>query len=422
MREDFLHFVWQHGLFDKDNLQTRDGQSLEIISPGFSNSGQGPDFTDARIRIDGRLWAGNVEIHKKSSDWFAHHHEKDPAYDSVVLHVVHIFDMPVYNTHDVYIPVLELKDRIPAKILNNYNALFNNKHPLACAGRLTGIDTPLQTMWMERLYVERLERRTLQFREMLEQTVHDWEGVLYATLLRYFGMPYNTSVFEQLAAALPYEVFKKYISNLMQLEALLMGTAGLLDQVPEDAYTRSLQEEFKFLSEKHGLKPLAVKPKFGRMRPANFPTIRLAQFAMIYHRNPQLFTHLVHRVDLDGWTETLRVGTSEYWRTHYLPGKESKERDKVTGHSFVQKLIVNAIIPVQFAWQTAYGTPDIEPLLELAVRLPAEDNRITRLFVEQGLPNKNALQSQALIQLKTNYCDPRQCTRCAFGNRLLRSE
>ncbi len=420
--EDFLHYVWQYGLFDKQNLRTREGQSLEILTPGFYNRDQGPDFTDARLRIDGRLWAGNVEIHRKSSDWFAHHHEQDPHYDSVILHVVYEYDMPVYNTHDVYIPVLELKGRIPERLLTNWAFLRNNRHPLACSGRLQDIHKAVRTQWLERLYVERLERRMLTFRKWLRQSKQDWEAVLYATLLRYFGMPGNSEAFEQLATALPYDIFKKYTANLLQSEALLLGTAGLLDETPADEYTKQLQTEFDFLRQKHRLRPLAVKPRFGRMRPANFPTIRLAQFAMLYHRHPQLFTRLIHRIDPDGWTDTLRVGTSDYWKTHYRPGKTSKPRSKITGRPFVEKLIVNAIIPVQFAWQTAYGTPDTQPLLELARKLPPENNRITRLFAAQDIPNGNALESQALIQLKTRYCDARRCTHCAFGNHILRSD
>ncbi len=421
MNEDFLHYIWQHGLFDKQGLRTHDGLSVEILSPGLYNLDQGPDFIDARLRIDGRLWAGNVEIHRKSSDWFAHHHEQDPRYDSVILHVVYEYDMPVYNTHDVYIPVLELQGRIPGQLLNNWNFLRTNKHPLACAGRLASIDKIVQTQWLERLYVERLERRTESFRQMLKRSVQDWEGVLYAVLLRYFGMPGNSDVFEQLASALPYDIFKKYTGNLLQLEALLLGTAGLLDEAPADDYTKQLQTEFDFLRQKHRLRPLAVKPRFGRMRPANFPSIRLAQFAMLYHRHPQLFDLLIHKTDPALWAGTLRTGTSDYWKTHYRPGKTSKQRSKITGRSFVEKLIVNVLIPVQFAWQTAYGTPDTEPLLELARRLPSENNRITRLFAGQGLPNTNALHSQALMQLKTAYCDAKRCTLCAFGNQILRS-
>ena len=421
MNEEFLYYLWQYGLFDKTRLRTTDGQEVEILHPGYRQHGSGPDFTDARIRIGDKLWAGNVELHVRSSDWYAHHHETDPAYDSVILHVVYEHDMPVYNTRHAEIPTLALAPRISTAMLDSYRALMAQQHPLACHGRLGDMDPLTHTAWTDRLYIERLEDKTGYFMQLLDQSLQDWEGVLYLMLLRYFGMSQNTGVFEQIGRRLPYAIFRKYRDDLLRLEALLLGTARLLPPEPADAYTARLIDEYRFLARKHQLQPVEQAPVFGRMRPSNFPTIRLAQLAKLYHMHPNLFAQLMHSQTHEHWPQVLRTDTSDYWIDHIRPGKPSRKRRKFTGRSFIHRLIINAVLPLKFAYEKHYGRPDTETFLEIAKQLPPENNRITRLFVAEGLPHQNALESQAYIQLFRRYCTPRHCARCAWGHRILKN-
>ena len=422
-KEDFLYFIWQNQYILKHKLHTKNGEPVEILFPGFRNEGGGPDFTEAKIRIGGQLWFGNVELHVKASDWYVHHHEKDPQYDTVILHAVYEYDMPVFNSKGAEIPALELKNKIPPAIWENYTRLQREKGVLKCA-RFMPVDPMLWKKWLERLFVERMEEKTAAIVRTAEGLVNDWDEVLFRTLLRYFGMKANTDAFEAVARAIGFKVFRKYLSEPEYLEALLLGTAGLLqDTDTADTYINRLQEHYRFLSAKHGLKPVTVPVKHGGMRPGNFPSVRLAQFARLYHRHPHLFDELMSATDIKVAEQILHTDTSPYWEEHYLPGKKGKKRKKYTGKSFIRALIINAVIPVRYAFYSYQGKDEKAfETVQLATQLPPENNRITRIYNELGLPLDHAADTQAVLRLNDYYCKRNNCINCAVGKHILTHE
>ncbi len=420
LTEDFLYFVWKNALFETRDLLDDNGERIKILFPGYRNDGPGPDFTEAKIKIGEQLWVGNVEIHLKSSDWYAHHHETDKNYDSVILHVVYQHDMPVFNTHGVRIPALELKDKIFSQVSDKYLALQSSEHALKCSPFLPDSDLRW-TKWKERLFIERLESKVRDIHRLLDENINDWEQVLFMMLLRYFGMLHNTDSFLQIAKNVDFKVFRKYLERPHFLEALLMGVAGMLDEVEiQDDYVRELVSTYHFLRHKHQLKNIDIPITHGRMRPANFPAVRLSQFAMLYHRHAQLFEKLMHAEELSELQNLLRVSVSSYWESHYFPGKESKRRKKILGKSFINSLIINVILPFRFAYAKYLADErSLEKSIQPASELPAENNRIVRLFIASGLAVRHAGESQAVVQLYKNYCTQNNCINCAIGKNIL---
>jgi hypothetical protein len=421
--ENFLHFIWQNTYFFKNKLHTTDGEPVEILHPGFANHLSGPDFLDAKIRIGDRIWFGTVEIHVESSAWYAHHHETDPAYDTVILHVVYENNMPVFNSHGVKIPAMELKGKIPEGILDAYRLLASSAHPLKCHYALPE-EPVLYEKWLERLFIERLERKVRTIHRHLEASVNDWEGVLYRMLLRYFGASQNTDAFETIATLVPWRIFKKYTSRPDYTEALLLGTAGLLDENHiSDEYTARLFENYKFLRTKHELESLEIPLKFGRMRPVNFPSVRLAQFAALYARHPDLFDRLIRKCPPEQKRQMLKIEADGYWKKHYLPGKKSASKPKKTGKQFIDMLLLNVIVPVQFAYGKYLDDPDLtESATDLARLLPPENNRIVRFYNSYGFPVNSAASSQAVLQLKNFYCNRNKCLSCDIGKKIISRE
>ena len=419
-KEDFLHFVWLNSLYDHSKLRAVTGEKVEVVFPGYPNNRSGPDFTEAKVIIDGQLWAGNVEIHLKSSDWFAHHHETDPSYDSVVLHVVYRFDMPVYNTHGAPIPAVELHNNIDPEVFYKYRQLQSAKHPLKCSEDLP-VEEMFWTKWKERLFINRLESKVAYFEQLLSESVRDWEAVMFLSLLRYFGMLHNTDAFEDIGRKIGFQTFRKYLDKPLYLEALLLGVAGFLDsEEATDAYVEELAGTFRFLSSKHGLQRTDIPVTHGRIRPANFPSIRLSQFAHLYHLHPGLFEKLVHSEKINILADTLRVAATSYWESHYYPGKASKPRKKLLGKSFINALIMNVIIPLRFAYARHYGNEKLmNDSVQLAAELPAENNRIVRIFTSHRLPVRNAADSQAVLELYRHYCSQNNCINCAVGKKIL---
>ncbi len=421
MQENLLHFIWYHKAFDTSKLRAETGEAIEIIHPGIPNSGEGPDFLDARIRLDSQLWAGNVEIHVKASDWFAHGHENDRRYDSVILHVVYDYDMPVFNTQNAEIPVLSLKNLIPSAILKRYNTLHFPKHKLACKVFLPELNDWDKTAWLDRLFVERLERKTGLPEQWLRLTTHDWQAVLYRMLFRYFGMPHNSDAFEHAAQKLPFKIINRHRHDLDDLQALFFGITGLLENGPhDDDFKQYLKQRYDFFRHKYRLQPGFHPLKFGRMRPVNFPTVRLAQLAMLWNRHDNLFDNLIKNNDNEKILEILQTNVPEYWQTHYLFGRPLKKKSKRLGKTFAINLLINVILPLK--WTYARYRNDAEPgfVLDAAEKLPPENNRITRLFSENGIRVQSAKESQALIQLYENYCTQNKCLSCAWGNRFLK--
>lgn len=422
MRESFLHFLWRWRRFDAQNLTTTDGQALEILHPGEWNDHAGPDFFNARLRIGDTTWAGNVEMHLRASEWLAHRHSDDAAYDNVVLHVVFEDDQPIARASGERIPCLELKGRIPAKILENYQRLEHERAWIPCQSFFKNIPDIVRLNWLDRLLVERLEQKTAAVAEMLAATENHWEEAFYRLLARNFGLKVNAEPFEALARSLPLLTLAKHKNDLKQVEALLFGQAGFLEETFKDEWPKALAQEYKFLKHKYDLAPMAASQwKFLRLRPANFPTVRLAQFAALVHQSAHLFSKILEAKNLRELENLFDVQPGDYWLTHFQFDKPSVKRPKHLGRDFVHLLIINAIAPFLFHYGKTREQEEFQKrALRLLEELPPEANAIVDGWADLGVSAKNAYQTQALIHLKTRYCDAKRCLECAIGNAILK--
>jgi len=420
MREDFLHYLWKVGKFDCHHLVTTDGAQIHIHRPGIHNQNAGPDFLNAKVDIDGVSWKGHVEIHLMASDWMAHQHQKDPAYNAVVLHVVIESDRPVYMQNGQPMPTLELKDRIPAGVLGRYKQLSHTLSEIPCEQFLDRLHTVQIEQWLERLAVERLEKKARKIIQIHDQFKGDGEQALFYLWCKYMGGKVNAEAFEELARRVDVRFLWKKRSFLQQIESYLFGLAGLLPEKPKEVYPSLLQREFDFLNRTYKLRPMnGVQWRFFRMRPSNFPTVRLAQLSMIYHRLGRWLPWILE-APIDDLRAALCVHPSAYWKEHYLFDKKTEKGLTSVGEQQFQKLLINVVIPFRLAWSKLYPEScQAEEVLETLAEIPAENNKIIRLWKSKGIKAKNALQSQALIELKTEGCDERRCMSCAFGNYFL---
>ncbi len=422
MREDFLHYLWRTKRFHLDNLRSTEGEILQISNFGKHNHHAGPDFLEAKIRIGDTLWAGNVEIHLNASEWIAHKHQRDRAYDNVILHVVLEEDQPIFRNSGERIPCLELRQRIPPKIIKTYQKIVHNEHWIPCQHHFYTITDLTKNMWIDRLLVERLEQKTVHIAERLSQTNNAWEETFYQILARNFGVKVNAEPFELVAQSTPLNLFAKHKNNLFQIEALLFGQAGLLQGEFVDTYPKSLQKEYQFLQKKYQLSPVKKESwRFMRMRPANFPSIRLAQFATLIYQSSHLFSKILEAESTKDIEKLFKVSLSEYWLTHYIFDKASTKRKKTLGKSTIHLLIINTIVPFLFL----YGThKSIETYRDKALRfleeLAPEKNSIIEKWKTLGLTPDSAYQTQALLQLKNEYCTNKRCLECAIGNSILK--
>lgn len=422
MKEDFLHYVWRYSKFDNQSLTTVDGKNLAIVHPGQYLQVAGPDFFNAQIVLDNQKWAGNIEIHLKSSDWYAHRHEADPAYDSIILHVVWEHDTPVFRGNDSEIPTLELRGRIHSSHLMRYNQLLAPKDWIYCERQIGEVDAFHFTAWLERLFFERLERKTRQIHEWPEYRSGDWEAVLFRMLARNFGLNHNGDVFFDMSGLLPFHVVRKESGNPMRLEALFMGLCGMLEGEKEDNYFRLLQHEFRYLSHKYKLPlPLMETVRFFKLRPDNFPTIRLSQLATLYHHTSHLFTSVILASSVQELRTVLRSKTTAYWETHYLFDRASRKKNKELSVEFVNLLIINSIVPLRFLYGQAKGDLPDEDLIVLLRQMKPEQNTIVERFGQLHITAGDAFESQALLELKTHYCVRARCLECAVGHQLLRT-
>lgn len=426
--EVFLHYVWKFKLFDFKELNTTDGEIIELVNVGCHNHHTGPDFSHARIRIGETLWAGSVEIHKKSSDWLLHQHQKDKAYNNTILHVVYEHDQNIYRIDGSPIPTLELKNKISDQYVQRYWELSTSKQKIPCEHRFFAVSASLKKLWLERLVVERLEDKTLEIRRSLEQTQNNWEETFYQFLARNFGAKQNSAAFEALAKSLPLITLSKHKSNLLQLEALLLGQAGFLSTSETgkttDVYWIALQKEYDFLAKKYHLIPLnASSWQFGRMRPANFPTIRLAQFAVLIHQSTHLFSKILIEPDVNCLRKMFLIHLNGYWMNHYRLGEESPKRKKSLGGGTIDLILINTIAPFLFIYGDYKG---IEDYKERAVRLlqviQPEQNSIIANWQNLGMVTNSAHDTQALLQLKTKYCDSKRCLSCSIGHKILQMD
>lgn len=422
MKEEFLHYLWKFKKFDTLNLKTFNGEELTIIQVGQYLELAGPDFFNAQLIIGEQKWAGNVEIHLKSSDWYVHHHERDEAYENVILHVVWEHDTEIFRSNNSEIPVLELKKYVDAAALANYQSLMAPKSWIYCEKQLQDLDEFLVKNWQERLFFERLERKSKSIFELLHQTNNDWEAVLFCLLAKNFGLNTNGEIFSKIAQSIPFTIIRKESFEIENLEALLLGNAGLLDTEKEDNYFKDLKFRYFYLLHKYQIEKKVVEPvQFFKHRPDNFPTIRLSQLANLYQIHQNLFSILNSSNSVKRIYEIFDVSTSDYWQNHYQFDKESPKKKKKLSTSFVDLIIINTVIPLQFAFAKSQGKEISEELMQLMIEVCAEKNAIIEKFSFFGVYAKNALETQALLQLKSEYCNKSKCLECAIGIELLKN-
>ncbi|KIQ22826.1 hypothetical protein RT99_07005 [Flavobacterium sp. MEB061] len=422
MKEDFLHYLWKFKKFETLNLITTQKEQITIIKTGDYLELSGPDFFNAQIIIGKQKWAGNVEIHLKSSDWYVHGHEKDAAYENVILHVVWEHDTEIFGKNNREIPVLVLKDYVSSETVNNYQSLMSPKSWISCEKQIAQIDDFVFKNWQERLFFERLERKSKFIYDLLEETNQDWEAVLFCLLAKNFGLNTNGNAFLQIAKKLPFSIIRKESFEVENLEALLLGTSGLLDAEKEDVYFKDLKIRYFYLLYKYQLDKAYTDPvEFFKHRPDNFPTIRLSQLASLYNKHQNLFSKIIALKSVKSIYELLNVSASLYWQNHYQFDKESPKKSKPLSKSFIDLLIINTIIPIQFAYSNIMGESFSEDLIALLNEVSPEKNSIVEKFESFGISSKNAFDTQTLIQLKNEYCNQKACLRCAVGMELLRN-
>ena len=422
MKEDYLHHLWQHKKFAVTDLKTTTGESIQILNSGQYLQLAGPDFFNAQIIIGKQKWAGNVEIHLKSSDWYVHNHQKDANYDSVILHVVWEHDTPIFRKNNTEIPTLELKNYVQLSDLNKYQSLIVQKDWIYCENDIHSVADFIFKNWEERLYFERLERKSNEILQLLEASNNDWEAVLFWLLAKNFGLNTNGSLFLKMAKSIPFSVIRKEAFAVENLEALFFGQANMLDSDFQDSYGIDLQKEFVYLGHKHKIpKTICEKVEFFKHRPDNFPTIRLAQLAALYHKEHNLFSKVMSVTSIDQIYDLFKLEISSYWESHYNFDKKSVQKKKKMTTSFIDLILINTIIPVRFAYEQSLNKEISQEIIDLAIAIPPEKNIIIDKFKEIGIVSKNAFQTQALLQLKKEYCEHKKCLQCAVGVYLLKN-
>ncbi|WP_420321890.1 DUF2851 family protein [Flagellimonas sp.] len=422
MKEDLLHFIWRCDKLQGRPLTTSTSEQIVIKNPGTLNRYAGPDFFNAQIEVGGQLWAGNVEMHLKSSDWYAHHHEVDSNYDNVILHVVWEDDISIFRRDGTEVPTLELRKHIAPIILTKYQQLFQHFNPtfINCEKDFANFDSFLVNGYLEILYVERLEQKATLIFKLLQKSNNDWERVLFIMLMKNFGSKINGDLFAQRAVQLDFSKVRKTGTELHQIESLLFGYMGLLSvEDCNDAYYINLQKEYGYLSNKFNFDSPLGKPGFFGLRPANFPTIRMSQLAHLYHKHQQLFSKLLDADHRDDIYSIFNIEAGPYWDDHFTFGKKSKVRKKKLSKSFIDLLIINTIIPLRFCYSKQVGLDWTDSLLTLISQLKPEKNSIIDGFKNLGSSTTNALESQAKIQLYNGYCSKNKCLHCTFGANLL---
>ncbi len=426
MKEDFLHYVWQHQYFDKANLRTAEGEEIQVLKPGHRNADAGPDFLNARLRVGEVEWNGAVEIHLRASDWARHNHQTDPKYDQVILHVVGQHDADVARTNGSPIPALALQPRVAPELLARYQALLDAPAaaPLPCAPLLSQVPEITRTMMVERALMERVERKADDIMALHQHLGQDWEATAYHALMAAFGFQKNSEPLARLAKALPLAVLRRHRHDQRQLEALVFGQAGFLienEETAADEYIRDLRQEYDFLRHKYRLADAALAVhewNYLRLRPANFPPVRLGQLVGLFHARPALFDALLTAQSVTALTEFFQAAAPEYWRTHFRPGRAGKVPD--LGKGSINLLITNVVVPLRVAYARHVGQPEVvESSVALLSELPAEHNQYTDVYEALGFAHRTAADSQGLLALHKNYCAPRRCLHCAIGSRLV---
>ena len=422
MKEDFLHHVWQHKKFAVTQLQTTAGESIQILNSGQYLQLAGPDFFNAQIIIGNQKWAGNVEIHIKSSDWYFHNHENDSNYDSVILHVVWEYDTPIFRKDNLEIPTLELRNYVALSDLHKYQSLISQKSWIFCENEITNVDGFIFKNWQERLYFERLERKSAEIMTLLAESNNDWEAVLFCLLAKNFGLNTNGPLFLKMTKSIPFSVVRKESFVVDNLEALFFGQANMLVSNFQDNYTKKLLQDYTYIAQKHKIqKSVFESVAFFKHRPDNFPTIRLEQLAALYHKEHNLFSKIVSVTSITEIYTLFQIEVSKYWETHYNFDKKSVTKKKKITNSFIDLIMINTIIPVRFAYEQSLQKEYSQEIIELTTALQPEKNIVIDKFASIGIFAENAFQSQSLLQLKNEYCDAKKCLQCAIGAFLLKN-
>ena len=422
MKEELLHYVWQHRLFATEQLKTTNGETIEIIDCGKKNEDAGPDFFNAKIKIGKTLWVGNVEIHAASSEWMQHNHHKDKSYDSVILHVVEKANAIVYRQNGEEIPQMEIT--IKKEVKERHEQLLASETWIRCEPWWNRLPPEFIHIYLSRLLNGRFIRKTEAIMEHLAQNNNNWEETFYIFLARNFGMNTNSLPFEMLAKSLPLALLGKHKNSLLQIEAMLFGQAGLLNSTKnndDDKYFQILQREYAFLSHKFSLSPIDSSLwKFAKIHPANFPHIRLAQFAALIHQSRKLFSKLLETNGPDKLRDLFQCKASPYWETHYSFGESSTKRTKTIGEKSIDTLLINTVVPFLFAYSVKKEIPEAqEKAYTLLEKIAPEQNSIIEKWETLGIKARSAYETQALLELKKQYCDEKRCLQCGIGHKLL---
>lgn len=422
--EDFLHFVWSQGLFSTNNIKTDLGEALFIKSSGLHNHDAGPDFENARIEINGIEWVGSVEIHIKSSDWYAHHHENDSRYENVILHVVLDNDQDVVRQDGSIIPCLELKGLIRNHVIEKYDLLNSKISEVPCQDQFQNVDRMKKLITLDRMIVERLEEKSQLILKELNKCEGDWRELTYRLLSKTMGYKVNSEPMKELSERVSYKQLRKHKNNIVQIEALLLGASGLIHSKFKDQYIKQLKTEFDFLKRKYDFQEMnSISWKFSRMRPANFPTLRIAQFASLINTLDDLFSTFIESKSIIELDEILQIKQSEYWQSHVLPDQKTQELFKGMGKDIRSRILINTIIPLTFAYGVFYKKQDYkDKAVDWLESLPSENNKIIRKWKSIGLSTKTAFDSQSSIHLMTRYCHKKKCLQCPIGMDILSKE
>ncbi|MBN2522381.1 MAG: DUF2851 family protein [Bacteroidales bacterium] len=420
MQEALLQYIWKHSFFENKEYLADTNEKVIVLDPGTQNHDSGPDFINAKMRIDGTLWAGNVEIHLKSSDWKAHKHNTNPAYDNVILHIAQNIDTGCFNTINRRIPCISL---IPDnKITERYYQLMEEEELIRCFKSIKRLDKSLLSFWLSSLAIERLQNKTDTIKNVLKFAKNNWEEAFYITIARSLGLKVNASPFEMLAKTVPLKILTKLRNNTFQIEALLFGQAGFLTISCRDEYFLNLKKEYTYLKRKFQLKEIKMHLwKFLRLRPSNFPTLRIAEFSSLLSRSDNLFSKTLACENPEQIRALYRSKASTYWDTHYMFGNESEFSIKSMGDKTIDTMIINTIVPFMFVYAEVKNNERYKTkALRFLEQIKPENNKIIKIWNKLDVKCRHAADSQALLQLTNFYCKKKRCLECQIGHLVLK--
>ncbi len=421
MTEKFLHYLWKYKIFNFNDLKSVKGESLQILNSGIHNTESGPDFSNAKIQIDQIIWAGQVEIHLKSSDWFRHKHQLDKAYENTILHVVWEYDKVVLDQNNVRIPTLELKGRVSKSVLDKFHQFEISKHELVCQGLTDELDLFRTHTWLNRLVVNRLESKTIFISEVCKKQKGDWSQTFFILLGKNLGFKTNALPMQLVCESIDIKILLKHRNNLHIIESILFGVSGLINEINDDVYFTQLKDEFAYQKSKYGFTSLDSSIwKFGGVRPINFPTLRLAQLAQLIFKFGDLFHVLVRDFGKNSSTKFLNISASSFWNTHYSFSSGSKDYQKKIGDNSITNILINTVVPMQFLYGKSIGNSKYQNVaLHLLDTLPAESNSVVTKWKNNNISAKNAADTQSLIELTNTFCKPKNCLNCGIGSQIL---